>query len=121
VDQILAEVIQAGLETLNSEKCKHTKVIWNKEELPHQQKESIVMPIHKKGDKIDCTNYQGVSLLSNSYKIYSTFFCLGWFRMQMKLLGIINVDFDVIGQRRIRFSVSVGYWRKSGSYNGTVH
>jgi hypothetical protein len=37
------------------------------------------------------------------------------FLMQMKLLGITNMDFDVIGQRLIRYSISVRYWRKSGS------
>jgi hypothetical protein len=45
-------------------------LIWNKEELPHQLKESIV-PIHKKGDKTNCSNYRGISLLSTSYKILS--------------------------------------------------
>jgi hypothetical protein len=44
-------------------------LIWNKEELPHQWEESIVVPIHKKGDKTDCSNYQGISLLSTSCKI----------------------------------------------------
>jgi hypothetical protein len=39
------------------------KLIWNKEELPHQWKDSVVVPIHKKGDKSDCSNYQGMSLL----------------------------------------------------------
>jgi hypothetical protein len=34
--------------------------------------------------------------------------------MQMKLLGTINADFDVIGQKLIKFSISVRYWR-SGS------
>jgi hypothetical protein len=33
----------------------------------------------------------------------------------MKLLGITNVDFDVIDQQLIRSSVSIRYWRKSGS------
>jgi hypothetical protein len=28
--------------------------IWNKEELPDQWKEPIVLPIYKKGDKTDC-------------------------------------------------------------------
>jgi hypothetical protein len=31
-------------------------LIWNKEELPHQWKESIVLPIHKKGVRTDSSN-----------------------------------------------------------------
>jgi hypothetical protein len=46
-------------------------LIGNKEELPHQWIESIVVPIHKKVDKTDCSNYRGISLLSTSYKILS--------------------------------------------------
>jgi hypothetical protein len=70
-DQIPAELIQAGGETLHSEIHKLIMLIWNKEELPHQWKESIVVPIHKKGDKTDCSNYRGISLLSTSCKILS--------------------------------------------------
>jgi hypothetical protein len=46
-------------------------LIWNKEELPHQWKESIVVSIRKKGDKTDWSNYRGTSLLATSYKILS--------------------------------------------------
>jgi hypothetical protein len=35
--------------------------------------------------------------------------------MQTKLLGTTNAAFQVIGQRLIRFFISVRYWRKSGS------
>jgi hypothetical protein len=71
-DQIPAELIQAwGGGTLHSEVHKRIKLIWNKEELPHQWKESIVIPIHEKGDKTECSNYQGISLLPTSYKILS--------------------------------------------------
>ena len=41
---------------------------WKKEKLPEERKESIIVPIHKKGDKIDCNNYRGVSLLPTTYK-----------------------------------------------------
>jgi hypothetical protein len=68
-DQIPAELIQAGGETLHSEIHKLIMLIWNKEEFPHQWKESIVVLIHKKGDKTDCSNYRVTSLLSTSYKI----------------------------------------------------
>jgi hypothetical protein len=50
--------------------------VWNKEELPDQWKESIIVPVQKKGDKIDCNNYCGISLLSTSYKILSNIILL---------------------------------------------
>jgi hypothetical protein len=56
-DQILAKLIKAGGETLCSEIHKLICSIWNKEELPQQWKESVIVPIHKKGDKTDCNNY----------------------------------------------------------------
>jgi hypothetical protein len=68
-DQIPAELIQAGGEILLSAIHKLIKSVWNKEELPDQWKESIIVPIHKKGAKTDCNNYRGISLLSTSYKI----------------------------------------------------
>jgi hypothetical protein len=46
-------------------------LFYNKEELPDLWKEYIIIPIHKKGDKTNCNNYQGISLLSTSYKILS--------------------------------------------------
>jgi hypothetical protein len=49
-DGIPAELIQAGGEILRSKIHKLIKPIWNKEELPDQWKESIIVPVHKKGD-----------------------------------------------------------------------
>jgi hypothetical protein len=68
-DEISAEPIQAGGEILLSAIHKLINYIWNKEQLPDQWEESIIVPIHKKGDKTDCNNYRGISLLSTSYKI----------------------------------------------------
>jgi hypothetical protein len=70
-DQITAELIQAGGEMLLSAIHKHINSIWNKEELPDQWKEFIIVPIRKKGDKTDCNNYHRISLLSISYNMLS--------------------------------------------------
>jgi hypothetical protein len=68
-EKILAEVIQAGGETLLCEIHKLINSIWNKEELPYQCKESIIVSFYKKGDKTDCSNYSATSLLSASDSI----------------------------------------------------
>jgi hypothetical protein len=65
IDQILAELNQAGGETLYSEIHKLVNSIWNKEELPDRWKESIIVPICKMDDKTDCNNYRGILLLFN--------------------------------------------------------
>jgi hypothetical protein len=68
-DQIPAELMQAGGETLWSEIHKLTNSIWNKEELPDQY-ESITVQIYNNGDKTDCSNYREILLLSTSTKCY---------------------------------------------------
>jgi hypothetical protein len=66
-----SDQIPAGGEMLLSAIHKLINSVWNKEELPDQWKESIIVPIHIKGDKTDCNNYRGISLLSISYKVLS--------------------------------------------------
>jgi hypothetical protein len=56
-DQIPAEMVQTGGETLQTEVHKLVNSIWGREELPDQRKESIIVPIYKKGDNSDCSNY----------------------------------------------------------------
>jgi hypothetical protein len=72
-DQIQAKMIKAGGETLYSEIHRLICSIWNKEELPQQWKESIIVSIYKKVDKTDCNNCRGISILSTAYKILSNF------------------------------------------------
>jgi hypothetical protein len=73
VIKFVAQLIKAGGEILLSAIHKLINTIWNKNELPYQGKESIIVPIHKTSDKTDCNNYCGISL-PTSYKIlYNTF------------------------------------------------
>ena len=51
IDQIPAELIKAGDGTIRCAIYKRIIAIWNKEELPGEWKESIMVPVHKKGIK----------------------------------------------------------------------
>jgi len=68
---IPAELVKAGGRKIGSENHELIKSMWNKEELPEEWKELIIVPIYKKGGKTDCSNYRGISLLLNTYKILS--------------------------------------------------
>jgi hypothetical protein len=57
--------------------------------MSHQWKEAIVVHTHKKGDKTECSNCRGVSLLSTSILLDP----------RLQLLVNINVDFKVIDQK----------------------
>jgi hypothetical protein len=51
-DHIPAGLIKAGCDILLSELHELIRCIRNKDELPQQWKESIIVPIYEKGDKI---------------------------------------------------------------------
>jgi hypothetical protein len=65
-DQIPAELIQAG-ETLLSAIHKLINAIQNEEELPDGWKESIIVPIHKKG----WSNWLIIIVGNHCYKLHT--------------------------------------------------
>ena len=71
IDQIPAELIKAGGRTIRREIHKLIISILNKVDWPEEWKESIIVHIYKKGDKTDCSNYRGMSLLPSTYKMLS--------------------------------------------------
>ena len=84
--------------------------IWKKEKLLAEWKESIIVPIHKKGDKTDCSNYRGISLLPTTYKILSN----------ILLSRLIPYAKEIVGdhQRGFRsniYSAFAKYLRKNGN------
>ena len=64
-------MIKAGGRTIH---CEIHRLIYsslNKEELPEEWKELVIVPLYKKGVKTDCSNYWGISLLPTMSKIIS--------------------------------------------------
>ena len=64
IDQILAELIKAGDRTIGYEIHKLISV-WNTVQIPEEWKEYIIVPIYKKGDKEDCSNYSDIITTAN--------------------------------------------------------
>jgi hypothetical protein len=73
-DQIPTELIKAGGETLYSEIHKLICSVWNMEELPQQWKESIIIPIHEKGDRLIVIIIEESPSYQLPTKFYLTFF-----------------------------------------------
>jgi len=75
IDQIQAELIKARDRTTHSDIHNLINSIWKKKDLPKKWRESIILPIYRKGNKTNCSYYRGTSLLPTTYKIYSTSCC----------------------------------------------
>ena len=67
-DEIPAEAIKADIETAVQLLYSLFSKIWEKEEVPAQWKEGIIIKLPKKGDLRDCSNYRGIMLLSTPGK-----------------------------------------------------
>ena len=49
--------------------------IWEEEKPPDKWMDGVVCPVCKKGDKLDCSNYRGITLIYAAYNILSQMLC----------------------------------------------
>jgi hypothetical protein len=77
IDRIPAELIRVGKETLHSEIHKLIKLIWNKEELFHQWKVSVVYLFTKKLLKVTVVIIEAYHCCQLHTEFYPTFFSTG--------------------------------------------
>jgi len=66
--------------------------IWEEERIPEEWKETIIVLIHKRGDRDRCENYRGIALGNAAYKILSNII-MGKIKAYIeKLWGAIRMD-----------------------------
>ena len=70
-DSITSELIKYGGRTLWNRIHPLITTIWETEQMPQEGGTAIICPIYKQGDKLECRNYRGLSLLNVTYKIFT--------------------------------------------------
>jgi hypothetical protein len=93
IDQIPEELIKAGGKKIHPEIHKVSTFIRNNDKLPEEWKTLIIVPICKKGDKTDCNNYSGISLLPTMYKFQSNILFSKLIPYAEKIIGVHQCEF----------------------------
>ena len=71
-DGLPAELLKLGFQqdrTILLELHRLTTLIWRQGKVPQQWKDAVITVLHKKGDKTECGNYRGISLVSHAGKV----------------------------------------------------
>ena len=71
-DGLPSELLKLGLQqdrTILRELHRLTILIWRQGKVPQQWKDAVITVLHKKGDKTECGNYRGISLVSHAGKV----------------------------------------------------
>ena len=71
-DGLPVELLKLGLQqdrTILLELHRLTTLIWRGGKVPQQWKDAVIILLHKKGDKTECGNYRGISLVSHACKV----------------------------------------------------
>ena len=68
-DGVTAEMLQAGGEPLSRQIHKICNKAWHEGTIPEEWGKSILVPIPKKGDLSNCSNYRTISLINHTGKV----------------------------------------------------
>ena len=70
VDQIPGELLKHMGNDGNMWFLELLAMLWNGQDIPDDWKKDLICPIYKRGDKTECSNYRGISLMSHAFKVY---------------------------------------------------
>ena len=68
---IMPEMLRAGGEMVVQWLTGLFNMVWRVGRAPGDWKNAVIVPIHKKGSRMECTNYRGISLMSIVGKVFA--------------------------------------------------
>jgi hypothetical protein len=71
-DQISNELIKQGGHELLSRVYRILVAVWQSETMPEEWRTGLLIPLLKKGDPTQCSNYRGIMLLNTTHKILTS-------------------------------------------------
>ncbi|CAC5385792.1 unnamed protein product [Mytilus coruscus] len=76
IDNIESEMLKTDTKLATEQLHKLFTKVWIEEILPNDWCEGLIVKLQKKGNKMDCTNWRGITLLSVPSKVFCKIICM---------------------------------------------
>ena len=82
--------------------------IWKTQQWPQDWKRSVFIPITKKGNAKECSNYHTIALISHASKVMLRIFQLGFNRTRTMNFQMFKLDLEKAKEPEIKLPTSAG-------------
>ena len=86
--------------------------IWKTQQWPQDWKRSVFIPIPKKGNAKECSNYHTIALISHASKVMLRILQARLQQYMNRELPDAQAEFRKAEEREIELSTSAGSWKK---------
>ena len=85
--------------------------IWQTQQWPQDWKRSVSIPIPKKGNAKECSNYHTIALISHASRIMLKFSKLGFNSTWTESFQMFKLDLEKAEEPEIKLPTSIGSWK----------
>ena len=89
--------------------------IWKTQQWPQHWKRSVFIPIPKKGNAKECSNYHTIALISHASKVMLKILQARLQQYVNRELPMFKLVFEKAEEPEIKFPTSAGSWKKQES------
>ena len=87
-------------------------IIWKTQQLPQDWKRSVFIPISKKGNTKECSNYCTTALISHANKIVLKILQARLKQYVNQELSDVQLDLEKTEEPELKLPIPVGSWKK---------